>query len=106
MPRFSGSMTRSMGDYARTLGLRQSDLTVKNTMGACGRWSQELPLSVDEGRSFRAVCMSLADYANANGWQLGRMPSPEESMRYCNTRAGSLTGDVRKTLMTVCLKYR
>ncbi len=106
MPKFSGSMTRSMGDYARTLGLKQSGLTMKNTMGACSRWSQELPLSVDEGRSFRAVCMSLADYANANGWQLGRMPSPEESMKYCNTRAGSLTGDVRKTLMMICLKYR
>jgi hypothetical protein len=104
--KFSGSMTVSMGAYGQLAGLKQSELTTKNTMGACAMWSRELQLNEEEGRSFRASCMKLADFANANGWQLGTKPTPQDSMKFCSEAANQLTGDVRKTFMSTCLKYR
>jgi hypothetical protein len=98
----SGSIAVAMGDLARSRGLNQSQLTVTNTMGACDGWARELRIPTDdERRAFRAVCMGLADYANANGLQLGRVPSPQEWMRFCMARSA---GDDRMT--TICLKHR
>lgn len=105
--RFSGSITVSMGAYARTAGLPQSDLTTRNTMGVCSKWSQERGLQGVESSSFRLSCMQLADFANANGWQLGTKPARQDAIRFCRHTANKIPADAnaRNQFMEACLGY-
>ena len=105
--KFYGSVSVSLATYARSAGLKQSELSIRNTQPVCSRWARELALDKEEDTGLAISCGQLSDFANVNGWQLGTRPTPQDWMRYCKEMADKArNADFRSTLMKVCLKYR
>jgi hypothetical protein len=104
--KFSGSISVSLATYARSAGLKQSELSIRNTQPVCSRWARELSLDKEESAGLGISCGQLSDFANGNGWQLGTRPAPQDWMRYCKEMSDKARTDFRSTLMKFCLKYR
>jgi hypothetical protein len=104
---FSGSLSRSLSEFARVNGLRQTDLTPPTTSAICKTWCESSGLPTKEGYALRAACGRLAGYANENGWNLAVSPSAQEWMRFC-TSASAIARDatVRQEFMPICLRSR